>query len=78
MSNFDNKKRDLVWNNYIDTVKSKIDDNTVFCNDPGDLGKKFSSKLENFVSTNLEYLKGNQYSYKSIYPEWKDATKYWD
>ena len=64
LSNFDNEKRDLVWNNYIDTVKSKIDDNTVFCNDPGDLGKKFSSKLENLDlikdGSTGEYINGYQ------------------
>ena len=36
-----------VWNNYVDKIKDKIDDNTVFCFDPGDLGKKNSKKLEN-------------------------------
>ena len=31
----------------MDKIKDKIDDNTVFCFDPGDLGKKNSKKLEN-------------------------------
>ena len=33
-------------NNYIDSIKDKIDENTVWCVDPGDLGKKHSKKLE--------------------------------
>lgn len=47
LTNFDKEKRDYVWNNYVDKIKDKIDDNTVFCFDPGDLGKKNSKKLEN-------------------------------
>lgn len=47
LANFDKEKRDYVWNNYVNYVKDKIDDNTVFCFDPGDLGKKHSKKLEN-------------------------------
>ena len=47
LANFDKEKRDYVWNNYVDYVKDKVDDNTVFCLDPGDLGKKHSKKLEN-------------------------------
>ena len=47
LANFDKEKRDYVWNSYIDNIKGKIDDNTVFCFDPGDLGKKHSTKLEN-------------------------------
>ena len=43
LTNFDKEKRDYVWNNYVDKIKDKIDDNTVFCFDPGDLGKKNSS-----------------------------------
>ena len=41
LTNFDKEKRDYVWNNYVDKIKDKIDDNTVFCFAPGDLGKKF-------------------------------------
>ncbi len=47
LSNFDKEKRDVVWNNYINEIQDKIDKNTVFCFDPGDLGKKHSKKLEN-------------------------------
>ena len=47
LTNFDKEKRDYIWNNYVDKIKDKIDDNTVFCFDPGDLGKKNSKKLEN-------------------------------
>lgn len=47
LANFDKEKRDAVWNNYINEVQDKIDKNTVFCFDPGDLGKKNSKKLEN-------------------------------
>ena len=47
LTNFNKEKRDYVWNNYVDKIKDKIDDNTVFCFDPGDLGKKNSKKLEN-------------------------------
>lgn len=47
LTNFDKEKRELIWNNYIHEIKDKIDDNTVFCFDPGDLGKKHSKKLEN-------------------------------
>ncbi len=47
LSDFDKEKRDVVWNNYIREVQDKIDENTVFCFDPGDLGKKYSKKLEN-------------------------------
>ena len=47
LTNFYKEKRDYVWNNYVDKIKDKIDDNTVFCFDPGDLGKKNSKKLEN-------------------------------
>ncbi len=47
LANFDKEKRDAVWNNYINVVQDKIDKNTVFCFDPGDLGKKHSKKLEN-------------------------------
>lgn len=47
LANFDKEKRDAVWNNYINEVQDKIDENTVFCFDPGDLGKKHSKKLEN-------------------------------
>ena len=47
LTNFDKEKRDYVWNNYVDKIKDKIDDNTVFWFDPGDLGKKNSKKLEN-------------------------------
>lgn len=46
LMNFDKEKRDYVWNSYVDYVKDEIDDNTVFCFDPGDLGKEFSTKLE--------------------------------
>lgn len=46
LTNFDKEKRDVVWNNYINEIKDKIDENTVFCFDPGDLGKKHSKKLE--------------------------------
>ena len=64
LSNFDSEKRNLVWDNYIETVKSEIDNNTVFCNDPGDLGKKFSSKLESLDlikdGSTGEYIKGYQ------------------
>lgn len=47
LANFDKEKRDVVWSNYINEVQDKIDENTVFCFDPGDLGKKYSKKLEN-------------------------------
>lgn len=47
LANFDKEKRDYVWDSYIENIKNKIDDNTVFCFDPGDLGKKHSKKLEN-------------------------------
>ena len=47
LTNFDKEKREVIWNNYINQVQNKIDDNTVFCFDPGDLGKKHSKKLEN-------------------------------
>lgn len=47
LANFDKEKRDAVWNNYINEIQDKIDENTVFCFDPGDLGKKHSKKLEN-------------------------------
>lgn len=47
LANFSKEERDLVWDNYIDTIHDKIDENTVFCVDPGDLGKKHSTKLEN-------------------------------
>lgn len=46
LANFDKEQRDAVWNNYINEVQDKIDENTVFCVDPGDLGKKNSKKLE--------------------------------
>lgn len=46
LSNFDKEKRDVAWNNYINEVQDKIDNDTVFCFDPGDLGKKYSKKLE--------------------------------
>ena len=47
LANFDEDNRKLVWDNYINSVKEKIDEDTVFCFDPGDLGKKHSKKLEN-------------------------------
>lgn len=47
LANFDKEKREVVWNNYIKQVKPKINNDTVFCFDPGDLGKKHSKKLEN-------------------------------
>lgn len=47
LANFDKEKRDYVWDSYIENIKNKIDDNTVFYFDPGDLGKKHSKKLEN-------------------------------
>lgn len=46
LSNFDKEKRDYVWDNYVECTKNKIDENTVFCFDPSDLGKKHSTKLE--------------------------------
>ena len=47
LTNFDKEKRDYVWDNYVVSIKDKIDENTVFCFDPGDLGKRHSTKLEN-------------------------------
>lgn len=47
LASFDKEKRDYVWGNYVENIKNKIDENTVFCFDPGDLGKKHSTKLEN-------------------------------
>ena len=47
LSTFNKGKRDYVWECYIDNITPKIDDSTVFCFDPGDLGKKHSTKLEN-------------------------------
>ena len=46
LADFNKEKRDYVWDSYVDSIKNKIDENTVFCFDPGDLGKKHSTKLE--------------------------------
>ena len=36
----------IIFENYENEIKNKIDDNTVFCFDPGDLTKKWTSKFE--------------------------------
>ena len=36
----------VLFENYEDEIKNKIDENTVFCFDPGDLTKKWTSKFE--------------------------------
>lgn len=46
LSEFKEEDRKIVWENYINIIKEKIDENTVWCVDPGDLGKKYSTKLE--------------------------------
>jgi len=46
LANFGDEDCKIVWCNYITSIKDKIDENTVFCCDPGDLGKKYSKKLE--------------------------------
>ena len=46
LADFSSEDRKLIWDNYIDSIKDKIDENTIFCCDPGDLGKRYSKKLE--------------------------------
>ena len=60
LASFDKEKRDYVWDNYVENIKNKIDENTVFCFDPGDLGKKTFNKIRK-----LGFNK--RWKYRSIY-----------
>lgn len=43
---YEDVRNKIIFENYENEIKDKIDDNTVFCFDPGDLTKKFTTKFE--------------------------------
>ena len=45
-STYEEVRNKVIFENYEDEIKNKIDENTVFCFDPGDLTKKWTSKFE--------------------------------
>lgn len=46
-STYEDVRNKILLDNYIEEIRNKIDENTVFCFDPGDIGKKYAEKLEN-------------------------------
>ena len=47
VSTYENVRNKIIFENYQEIVKNKIDENTVFCFDPGDITKKYTTKFEN-------------------------------
>lgn len=45
-STYEDVRNKIIFENYEKEIKSKIDENTVFCFDPGDLTKKWTTKFE--------------------------------
>lgn len=43
---YEDVRNKIIFENYEEEIKNKIDENTVFCFDPGDLTKKWTSKFE--------------------------------
>ena len=45
-STYEDVRNKIIFENYENEIKDKIDDNTVFCFDPGDLTKQYTTKFE--------------------------------
>lgn len=45
-STYEDVRNKIIFENYENEIKDKIDENTVFCFDPGDLTKNFTTKFE--------------------------------
>ena len=45
-STYEDVRNKIIFENYENEIKDKIDENTVFCFDPGDLTKKYTTKFE--------------------------------
>ena len=45
-STYEDVRNKIIFENYENEIKDKIDDNTVFCFDPGDLAKQYTTKFE--------------------------------
>lgn len=43
---YEDVRNKIIFENYEEEIKNKIDENTVFCFDPGDLTKKYTEKFE--------------------------------
>ena len=43
---YEDVRNKIIFENYEEEIKNKIDENTVFCFDPGDLTKKYTTKFE--------------------------------
>lgn len=61
-STYEDVRNKILLDNYVEEVRNKIDENTVFCFDPGDIGKKYAEKLENIDTikdgSTGEYIQG--------------------
>ena len=45
-STYEDISNKIIFDNYQNEIKNKIDDNTVFCFDPGDITKQYTKKFE--------------------------------